>query len=121
MEMKDCKIKENSSSPEVLKTAPGEPKKDRYPEISFGGKASYGTLPLDFEDSEAGDKVVIKLVARIKRKTEEVTSVAGEKEKEDCRGELEILEAGFKSYDESDIRKKGYKKIESEIDETLND
>ena len=116
MEMKDCSY--GAEDGPTTTSYPEDKKGEkRYPEISFGDKASWSAIAIDGE-LEAGSKVVVKLICKVKEVTEQSVSTDGKKE-ESCRGTLLVLEAGAKPYDEGEMRKMGREKISNRIEETL--
>ena len=116
MEMKDCSYEDEY--PKAIEASSSSKKSEKcYPEISFGDKASWSTIAIDGE-LEAGSKVVVKLICKVKEVTEQSVSTDGKKE-ESCRGTLLVLEAGAKPYDEGEMRKMGREKISDRIEETL--
>jgi len=115
MEMNDCKIiRKREGDGEIVVNS-------RYPVISFSDEPQYNEIKVT-EKLSVGEKVVIKLIARVSSISESsLTKNENGKvtEENEYRGEFEILEAGVKPYGEEDMREKGYKRIVKEIDETL--
>lgn len=119
MNMINCKMKQDDG-PKACDTS-SEEKVDMYPEISFGDEPSWGTIPIEDGNLSVDDKVVVKLICKVKSSTERKENKPGGKSEKTFSGTFEVLEAGVAPYDEKEMRKMDRKSVESKIDETLGE